>query len=123
MSKQIVQKLGRRYPDVMNIAEAYYRVISAFNHLKLTNREIQLLAHSSIHGNVNSVKCKESFCNNHDTSIQTVNNMISKLKRKGLFVKDGRKMFLHPAINIDFNKNVNLIIRFEREADKKDINK
>jgi len=42
--------------------------------------------------------------------LPTINNIISKLKRTGLLVKDGGKIKVSPKFILDFDKNLNMLI-------------
>ena len=41
----------------------------------------------------------------------TINNIISKLKKLGILVKDGSKVKVNPIIVLDFNKDITLEIK------------
>jgi len=94
-------------------AEKYYAILSAINNLQLTKREIQLVAFTAVNGNISSATAKNKFCKNYDTTIATINNIISKLKRRSIFVKKGRIVSINPIIVLDFNKNAILVISLE----------
>ena len=86
--KIVVQKLKKPVGDNYSCAEKYYTLLSALNDLKLTQREIQLIAFAAIKGNISYANIREEFCNKHNSSTPTINNMISKLKKLGILVKD-----------------------------------
>ena len=50
--KVIVQRLKRTTIDNYAMAEKYYSILSTVNNLNLTQREIQLVAFTAIHGNI-----------------------------------------------------------------------
>ena len=99
----VVQKLKKGNTDDYQLAEAYYGIISSLNGLKMTQREIQLVAHASIHGNISYSQIKEEFCKKHSTSVQTISNMISRLKKINVLIKDNGKIKVHPAIALKFD--------------------
>jgi hypothetical protein len=107
----LVQKLKKKENDVFSLAERYYTILSAVNDLKLTEREIQLVAFTAIKGNISYANIREEFCNKHNTSSATINNIISKLKKVHVLVKDGTKVKVNPVIILDFNKNISLEIK------------
>ena len=49
---RLVQKLAKTYLDKYSVAQKYYSLLSALNDLKLTEREIQLVAYTSIKGTI-----------------------------------------------------------------------
>lgn len=111
MEKVIVQKLKRSIADSYSIAEKYYSILSAINDLKLTQREIQLVAFTSIKGNISYANIREEFCEKHKTTSPTINNIISKLKKMGVLVKDGTKVKVNPMIILPFENDVTLEIK------------
>ena len=78
--------------------------------MKLTQREIQLIAFAAIKGNMSYANIREEFCNKHNTSSPTINNIISKLKKAKVLVKDGTKVKVNPIIILPFTKDITLEI-------------
>ena len=107
----LVQKLKKKENDVFSLAERYYTILSAINDLKLTEREIQLIAFAAVKGNISYANIREEFCKKHNTSSATINNIISKLKKIGVLIKDGTKVKVNPVIILDFNKSISLEIK------------
>jgi DNA-binding MarR family transcriptional regulator len=96
--------------DSYILAEKYYRILSAVNDLKLTNREIQLLAFAAMKGNISYANIRKEFCEKYDSTSPAINNIISKLKKMGVFVKDGTKVKVNPLILLNFDKDIVLQI-------------
>lgn len=109
-NKIIVQKLKKPVVDQIATAEVYYSILSAINNLKLTQREIQLIAFTAIKGNISYANIRAEFCEKYDSSNPTINNIISKLKKMSIFVKDGTKTKVNPQIILDFEKDIVLNI-------------
>lgn len=109
-NKIIVQKLKKQLTDNYDIAEKYYSLLSALNSLGLTNREIQLIAFTAVKGNISYANIREEFCAKYKSSPPTINNMISKLKRIGVFIKDGTKVKVNPVIVLNFDRDITLQI-------------
>jgi hypothetical protein len=109
-AKPIVQRLKTSVEDVIPMAEKYYRILSAVNDLKLTKREIQLIAFAAIKGNISYANIRKEFCERYDSTSPAINNIISKLKKMGIFVKDGTKVKVNPIILLNFEKNIVLQI-------------
>ena len=110
-NKTILQRLKRQETDVFLLGEKYYSILSAVNNLKLTQREIQLIAFTAIKGNISYANLREEFCKKHDTTSPTINNIISKLRKMGILIKDGSKIKVNPVILLDFNKDITLEIK------------
>jgi hypothetical protein len=109
-AKPIVQRLKTSVEDVIPMAEKYYRILSAVNNLKLTKREIQLIAFAAIKGNISYANIRKEFCETYDSTSPAINNIISKLKKMGIFVKDGTKVKVNPIILLNFEKDLVLQI-------------
>lgn len=106
----IVQRLKKSVEDSYILGEKYYRILSAVNDLKLTNREIQLIAFAAMNGNISYANIRKEFCEKYDSTSAAINNIISKLKKMGIFVKDGTKVKVNPLILLNFDKDVVLQI-------------
>lgn len=104
--KIIVQRLKRKEEDSLAVAKRYYSILSAVNDLKLTEREIQLIAFTAIKGNISYSTIREEFCKLYNSSSPTINNIISKLKKVGIFVKDASKIKVNPKILLSFENNI-----------------
>lgn len=114
--KIIVQKFLRKVEDDYAMAEKYYSMLSTINDLKLTQREVQLVAFTAIRGNISYSNIREDFCNKYNSTSPTINNIISKLKRVGVFVKDGTKIKVNPVILLPFNQNITLELKMEHNG-------
>jgi hypothetical protein len=102
----VVQKLNRKENDAISLAQRYYMVISAVNNIGLTEREVQLVSFIAVKGNIGYSNIKQEFCEKYNSSPPTINNIISKLKKMGILVKNGTKVRVHPMISLDFEKNI-----------------
>ena len=106
----VVQKLKKAASDDYGVAERYYTMLSALNDLKLTQREIQLIAFTAVKGNISYSNIREEFCSKYDSSAATINNIISKLKKMKILVKDGTKVKVNPVILLNFQNDIVLQI-------------
>lgn len=107
----VLQKLKRAENSQYVLAEKYYSVLSAINDLGLTNREIQLLSFAAIRGNISYSNIREDFCKEYGTTNPSINNTISKLKKLGMFVKEGGKIKVNPQIVLNFENDITLEIK------------
>lgn len=106
----IIQKLRLQHEDVYRQAEKYYAILSAINSLHLTERELQLIAFTAIHGNMSYAYIREEFCKKYKTSNPTINNIISKLKKSKILVKESGKIKVNPKIVLNFDREIRLVI-------------
>lgn len=110
-NKIIVQKIRKNVEDQFALAEKYYSILSAINNLHLTPREIQLVAFTAIKGNISYANIRQEFCERYNSTSPTINNIISKLKKIHVLIKDGSKVKVNPVIILPFNTNVTLEIK------------
>jgi hypothetical protein len=54
----------------------------------------------------------------YNTTTATINNIVSKLKRMGIFIKKDGKIKVNPVIVLDFDKNITLLIKLNHEEDR-----
>lgn len=106
--KIIVQKLKKQEKDTLAVARRYYSILSAVNDLHLTEREIQLIAFTAIKGNISYSTNREEFCALYKSSSPTINNIISKLKKLGVFTKDASKIKVNPKILLNFENDITI---------------
>lgn len=118
----VIQELKYSLEDEYTVAQKYYSILSAINNLKLTKREVQLIAFTAVKGNISYANARKQFCEKYDTTTATINNIVSKLKKIGIFIKDSGKVSVNPIIVIDFKKNLNLVIRIVHNEESKEGN-
>jgi hypothetical protein len=112
----IIQRLKKNISTDMELAILYYSVLSSINNLHLTEREIQLISFTAIKGNITYANVREEFCKTYNSTSASINNIISKLKRIGIFIKENGKVKVNPIINtIDFKKDLTLEIKLIHE--------
>ena len=111
----IVQSLKKVVQTDFQLAEKYYSVLFTINNLHLTEREIQLIAFTAIKGNITYANVREEFCKTYNSTSPTINNIVSKLKRLGVFIKENGKVKINPKITIDFKKDLMLNIKLVHE--------
>lgn len=109
-NKITAQRLNQTLPDSLAIAEKYYGLLSTLNKLSLTAREIDLIAFTAVKGNISYANIRQEFCEKYGSSSATINNMISKLKKLSVLVKDGTKIKVNPLIVLNFDNDIVLQI-------------
>jgi hypothetical protein len=84
---------------------------------------------------VGSANTRAEFCERYNTTPQTINNTVCRLKKTKLLVKRSGKVRVNPLIAIDFKKNLNLVVKLmhddeetqqhatQRLDNKEDVNK
>ena len=112
----IVQRLKKDVSTDIELAIKYYSILSAVNNLHLTEREIQLISFTAIKGNITYANVREEFCRTYNSTSPSINNIISKLKKIGIFIKENGKVKVNPIISIDFTKDLTLEIKLLHET-------
>jgi hypothetical protein len=115
----VIQELKKSLEDEYVVAQKYYSILSAINNLNLTKREIELIAFTAVKGTISYANARTQFCEKYNTTTATINNIVSKLKKIGIFVKHLGKIKVNPIIVIDFKKNLNLVIRLVHNEETK----
>lgn len=106
------QRLNKVVADPYAVAHKYYQILSVLNDLYLADGEIQLVAFAAIKGNISDLSIREEYCDRYRTTIATINNVVHRLKkkeRKQILIKEGKRIFVNPAINkMDFSQGIGL---------------
>ena len=110
MGRVIVQKLKKQVDTDVELAQKYYSILSVINNLNLTEREIQLVSFTAIKGNITYANVREEFCKTYNSTSPSINNIISKLKKVGIFIKENGKVKINPVIVLDFKNDLVLDI-------------
>ena len=105
------QKWKKAYRDKYDLAFRYYGLLSTLNSLSLTERELQLLAFTAVKGNISYANVRDEFCRRYNTTSPTINNMISKLKKLHVFIKDNGKVKVNPKLVINFERDLTIEIK------------
>ena len=113
--KITLQKMRSISQDKIKKAERYYSLISSLNDLRLTERETQLVAFTAIRGNMSYGVIRDDFCKAFNTSSPTINNIISRLKRLNVLIKDRGKIKVNPRLLLNFDKDIILQITLKNE--------
>ena len=96
--------------DTLKKAERYYNILSAVNDLHLTQKEIQLIAFMAVKGSISLSSVRTEFCREYKTSEPTIYNIISRMKKIGVFTKEDNRVKLNPRISLDFKRDIKLEI-------------
>lgn len=107
----IVQRLKKVSLKEDEIARRYYAILSTLNDFQLTEREVQLMGFIATAGSISISEKRAEFCNKFKTTSATINNMVSKLKRKQLLVKKDGHIVVNPIISLDFKKDLQLEVK------------
>ena len=76
------------------------------NKIKITKREIELLAFTAINGNIYENNKKKEFCDIVNTTMATTGNMITKLTKLKLLTKDKNVIVVNSKICPKFDDTV-----------------
>jgi len=121
--KAVIQTLKKEFSSNVEMAMSYFRIISTLNSLKLTEREIQILAFTAINGTISSGGRKDKFIETFGASSKpSLGNMIPRLTKKGLLIKNNGRITINPFLELDFSEAIGLKIIL-KNVDKGQINR
>lgn len=103
----IVQKIRCLPKDPYEKATRYFSILSAVNGLSLTERDIQLVSFMAVY---KEKDLRKEFCNRFETTMATTSNIVHKMRKRGLIVKDGTGIALNPNFPKDFTQEITLTI-------------
>lgn len=101
--KIVVQRIVNRSESSLDVAVKYYHILSILNNIPLTDTEIKLLAFMSLNGSISSGGAKEAFGQLTGSPKASIGNIVWRLKKRGILVRHGRKIFINPTLLLDFN--------------------
>ena len=111
----IKQVLNNKVEDAFSLAKKYYSMIAIINNLSLTQREIQLVAFTAIRGNITYGNVRNDFCEKFKTTPATIGNIVCKLSKLNILVRDKGMVKVNPVLALDFSKILKLEINFTHE--------
>lgn len=106
-----VQRLNKETKDPFALAHKYYQIISVLNDLRLAEGQIQLIAFTAIRGNISEAQNRKEYCRIYKTTPATINNIVDKLKKIKVILKENKMIFVNPALTkVDFLEPLALIV-------------
>jgi chromosome segregation and condensation protein ScpB len=106
----ILQKIEKHVDSDLQRAIRYYSLLCAANEIKLSRRQLELLAFIAVKGNISSPAARREFVEMFNSSLASLENIKGKLVKKGWLVEIDRKYRVNPKINMDFSKDILLQI-------------
>lgn len=116
--------IEKNYNNQFEVARKYYSILFELNGYYFSKLELDLIAYTAVRGYITTVPAKKDFIRDFDTTDGTVNNLVSKLKRLGILIKENNKIKVQPKILLDFSKGITLNLTLNNEekglVDKED---
>lgn len=109
----IFQKLRKNVPSDLDKAIKYYSILSILNDLKLTDKQVEMLAFTSVRGTITPLSARREFVELFDSSMASVENIKGKLAKKGWLIEVDRKYKVNPRFNLDFSRDITLQINLQ----------
>lgn len=113
LGMMITQRMRKKTIGEFEIAVAYFSLLSSLNKLSLTERELQLLAFTAVKGNMSLGNVKEEFCKKFNTTFPTISNIVYKLKKLGLLIKEDGRVKTNKQFPSNFKNGITLNIILE----------
>ncbi len=112
------QKIEKEYDSLIERAKVYYQIIFAINNLPITKSEINLISFCAIKGTISTPPIKDRFSKEYNIPLTTISNMVSKLCRMQILIKDPELKFrINPEILPDFTQP-NLVLAIKLIANE-----
>ena len=106
----VIQKIRKKYPTPIEVGIKYYSILSILNNLKLTEREVQLLAFTASRGTISSGGAKESFYQMFGSTKASLGNIIGSMMKRGYLVKIENRTTVNPVLLLNFDNPIILQI-------------
>ncbi len=120
----LVKTIKKSFDSNIKAGITWFKFISAINDINLTKRELELLAFINYRGTISSSSSKEEYCKLFESSKATVANMIARLSKLKLIVKEktinrvNSKVKINPSLYMDFTKDVVIRLFIDVNIDK-----
>jgi hypothetical protein len=99
----VVKTINKSFSNKIKAGITWFKLIAALNDIKLTPRELELLAFINYRGTISSLQAKEEFCRVFGSSIATISNMTKKTSNLWTSKLLNSKIKINPAIRVDFD--------------------
>ena len=108
------QNLTKNYNTDFEVAEKYFGIISIATGLNLTKRQVGVLSYLAVNKGLD-VQDKKYVAHKLNTTIPTISNTLSSLKRKRLIGKDGRIYKVNKLFDKDYTE-IKLLVSLRNEG-------
>ena len=112
------QRIARSCKTEFEIARKYYLILFGVNDIHLTKSELDLVAFSAVNGTLSTPPIKQQFSEEFGIPTASIYNMIGKLKKLQIIIKDTEHKYrINPIILPDFalHTDIVLVIKMNRE--------
>lgn len=113
------QRVAKSYKSEFEIAKKYYTIIFGLNDIHLTKNEMNLVAFAAVNGTLSTPPIKQQFCEEFKVPAASVYNMIGKLKKLSIFIKDrDNKIRINPIIlpNFALHSDIILVVKMLKDG-------
>ena len=113
------QRIAKTYSSEFEVAKKYYTIVFGLNDIHLTKHELNLVAFSAVNGTISTPPIKEQFCKEFNISSASIYNIIGKLKKLDILIKDkDNKIRVNPIIlpNFGLHSNIVLVIKMLKDG-------
>ena len=105
------QRIEKKFNTDFEVAKRYYNIILGLNDVHVTKSEMNLIAFSAVKETISTPSIKQEFCEQFDVPPGSIYNMICKLRKLGVLVRDNdNKIRVNPAIRPDFSKGLDMVL-------------
>lgn len=108
-----VQKLAKKYDKAIDRALAYYSVFFALNRVKISRKELELVAFTAVRGTITPLSARQEFVEQFNSSLASIENIKGRLVKRGIIVSQNRMFRVNPKFTLDFEKPIILQINLD----------
>ena len=108
-------KLNKREASELGLAIRYFTIMAATSGIHLSRKQIEVLAFTSIKGNISSGGAIQDFVETFKSTKGSLENVKLSLVKLGLIIKNDNKYKVIPMFCLDFSKNLMLQLNLDIE--------
>lgn len=113
MSNIVVQKIIKKYEKAIDRAIAYYSVLFTLSNMKLTKKEIELVAFIAVRGTITPLPARDEFISQFGSSKASMENIKGRLVKKKILIRQNKMYRVNPKIALDFDNPILLQIKLD----------
>lgn len=107
----IIQRFKNECLDDFDLVKRYYKIVLGINNIHVTEKELNLICYSALHGTISTPPVRDGFIKMFDIPLASMYNMSAKLQKRGVFIKgDDGKIKVHPSISPSFEYGKLLLV-------------
>lgn len=102
----------------LEVAKRYYSMVFSIYNIPVTNQELLFVSFLSINGSLFTSALRDNFISEYKVSKAAIYNMISKLKKLQVLIKEpNKKIYINKPIRVDYTSgSITLKVKLKVET-------